>query len=57
MTAALETQGLGRRYGSQWALRDCTLEIVGGVLIFLGIYLERRLRHQAVVAARLDSAS
>jgi drug/metabolite transporter (DMT)-like permease len=33
------------------------LEIVGGVLIFLGIYLERRLRHQAVVAARLDSAS
>jgi ABC-2 type transport system ATP-binding protein len=30
MTAALETRGLGRRYGSQWALRDCTLEIPRG---------------------------
>jgi len=30
MSAALETQGLGRRYGSQWALRDCTLEIPRG---------------------------
>jgi drug/metabolite transporter (DMT)-like permease len=27
------------------------LEIAGGVLIFLGIYLERKLRHQAVAAA------
>ena len=27
---ALETAGLGRRYGSQWALRDCTLEIPAG---------------------------
>jgi ABC-2 type transport system ATP-binding protein len=27
LSAALETRGLGRRYGSQWALRDCTLEI------------------------------
>ncbi len=33
------------------------LEIAGGVLIFIGIYLERRLRHRAVAAARLDSAS
>ena len=30
MSAALETQGLGRRYGSQWALQDCTLEIPRG---------------------------
>ena len=30
MTAALETHRLGRRYGSQWALRDCTLEIPRG---------------------------
>jgi ABC-2 type transport system ATP-binding protein len=27
---ALETRGLGRRYGSQWALRDCSLEIPRG---------------------------
>ena len=30
MTAALETQAVGRRYGAQWALRDCTLEIPRG---------------------------
>jgi len=30
VTAALEASGLGRRYGSQWALRDCTLEIPRG---------------------------
>ena len=30
MSAALETRGLGRRYGSQWALRDCTLEVPRG---------------------------
>lgn len=30
MSAALETQGLGRRYGSQAALQDCTLEIPRG---------------------------
>ena len=30
MTPALETAGLGRRYGSQWALRECTLEIPRG---------------------------
>jgi drug/metabolite transporter (DMT)-like permease len=30
------------------------LEIAGGLLIFIGIYLERRLRHRAVAAATLD---
>jgi len=30
VTAALETHGLGKRYGSQWALRECTLEIPRG---------------------------
>jgi ABC-2 type transport system ATP-binding protein len=30
VTPALETVALGRRYGSQWALRDCTLEIPRG---------------------------
>ncbi len=30
MSAALETRELGRRYGSQWALRDCTLQVPRG---------------------------
>jgi ABC-2 type transport system ATP-binding protein len=30
MTPALETQGLGRRYGSQWALQGCTLDVPRG---------------------------
>jgi ABC-2 type transport system ATP-binding protein len=30
VSAALETRKLGRRYGLQWALRDCTLEIPRG---------------------------
>jgi ABC-2 type transport system ATP-binding protein len=34
---ALETIGLGKRYGSAWALRDCTLEIPrGSVAAFVG---------------------
>jgi ABC-2 type transport system ATP-binding protein len=28
--AAISTDGLGKRYGAQWALRDCTLEIPAG---------------------------
>jgi ABC-2 type transport system ATP-binding protein len=30
VSPAFETHDLGRRYGSQWALRDCTLEIPQG---------------------------
>jgi ABC-2 type transport system ATP-binding protein len=30
MNAVLETFGLGKRYGSFWALRDCSLEIQAG---------------------------
>ena len=29
-TPALRTRGLGKRYGSQWALQDCTLEVAEG---------------------------
>jgi len=30
MTAALHTTGLGKRYGAQWALRDCSLTLPAG---------------------------
>jgi ABC-2 type transport system ATP-binding protein len=30
MTPAIRTERLGKRYGSTWALRDCTLEIPAG---------------------------
>jgi ABC-2 type transport system ATP-binding protein len=30
MTAALETHGLGKRYGRRWALSDCTLTVPAG---------------------------
>jgi ABC-2 type transport system ATP-binding protein len=30
MTSVLETNGLGKRYGRQWALRDCTLQVPAG---------------------------
>jgi ABC-2 type transport system ATP-binding protein len=30
VTAALETHGLGKRYGARWALRDCSLEVPEG---------------------------
>jgi len=35
MTAALETVALGKRYGRQWALRDCTLSIPCGKVVGL----------------------
>lgn len=34
---AVQTQGLGKRYGSQWALRDCSLAIpTGSVTALVG---------------------
>jgi ABC-2 type transport system ATP-binding protein len=35
MTAAIETAGLGRRYGRHWALRDCTMTIPAGKIVGL----------------------
>jgi ABC-2 type transport system ATP-binding protein len=35
MTLALETAGLGRRYGRKWALRDCSLRLPAGRVIGL----------------------
>jgi ABC-2 type transport system ATP-binding protein len=32
MTAALETEGLGRRYRTTWGLRDCTLTVPEGTV-------------------------
>jgi ABC-2 type transport system ATP-binding protein len=34
-TLAVATDGLGKRYGSQWALRDCTLQIPPGTVTAL----------------------
>ena len=33
--SALRLEGLGKRYGSKWALRDCTLEIPAGAVTAL----------------------
>jgi ABC-2 type transport system ATP-binding protein len=33
--SALQAEGLGRRYGAKWALRDCTLEIPAGTVTAL----------------------
>lgn len=35
MTAALETNGLGKQYGRRWALQDCTLSIPSGKVVGL----------------------
>src|SRR5580692_3407321 len=35
MTAVIETNGLGKQYGRQWALRDCTLRIPEGKVVGL----------------------
>jgi ABC-2 type transport system ATP-binding protein len=35
MTAALQAQGLGKKYGKRWALTDCTLDIPAGHVVGL----------------------
>jgi len=35
MTAAIETTGLGKRYGRMWALRDCSLALPEGRVVAL----------------------
>src|SRR5712664_1547705 len=35
MTAVIETQRLGKRYGRRWALSDCTLDIPAGHVVGL----------------------
>jgi ABC-2 type transport system ATP-binding protein len=35
MSAALEARALGKRYGDNWALRDCTLEVPTGTVTAL----------------------
>jgi ABC-2 type transport system ATP-binding protein len=35
VTAVLEAEGLGKRYGRRWALRDCTLRIPAGHVVGL----------------------
>ncbi len=35
MTAAIETNGLGKRYGRRWALHDCSLSIPDGNVVGL----------------------
>jgi ABC-type phosphate/phosphonate transport system ATPase subunit len=46
--SALQTDGLGKRYGSKWALRECTLEVPEGTVTALvgpnGAGAGRRLR-------------
>jgi ABC-2 type transport system ATP-binding protein len=35
VTSVLEAQGLGKKYGKRWALRDCTIDIPGGHVVGL----------------------
>src|SRR5262245_45338245 len=58
VSAALETTGLGKRYGSFWALRDCTLALpTGRVAALVGPNGAGKttLLHLAVGLARPDA--
>ena len=35
MTSVLQAQGLGKRYGKRWALRECTIDIPAGRVVGL----------------------
>ena len=35
MTAVLQAQGLGKKYGRRWALSDCTLDVPAGRVVGL----------------------
>ena len=35
MSAAIETRGLGKRYGRNWALEGCTLSVPAGRIVGL----------------------
>ena len=35
MTAVLQAQGLGKKYGRRWALTDCDLEVPAGHVVGL----------------------
>ena len=46
MTAVLDARGLGKKYRSRWALRDCTLQVpaakaglIGSFVLLLGIVM------------------
>jgi ABC-2 type transport system ATP-binding protein len=48
--SAISAQGLGKRYGSKWALRDCTIEVPeGSVTALVG---QRRRQDDAAAARR-----
>ena len=47
MTAVLQAQGLGKRYGRRWALTDCTLDDPGRARRRAGRPQRRRQDHAA----------
>jgi len=55
-TPALTCDRLGKRYGSRWALRDCSLEIPAGTVTALVGPKRRRQDHAATARGRPDQA-